>query len=302
MKYFYIHPFKPQYFFPKDFKKHILFLRFFSPYSKVGRISWFLFTRFSFYRSLFSKSNIEEFIPERAIKQIVGEDAVMAFNTGTVGPEQKITGLGLINNEEFFIKYGQTKIANANVTNEYQILKQIAHLNNVPKILDFYSDDSHVLLKTNVLEGKRLKDQPIEKNVIDQLILLSKQKVDCSKTTSSNLRTCFSHGDFCPWNMMANNGEVLLFDWEMAGTYPLGHDMFTYIFQTRFLLNPETPIKTIIVENIKAIDYYFSHFNISDWKPYLITFSQEKVRLEELKGDEGLFSKYLKLLKYAKEA
>lgn len=302
MKYFYIHPFKPQYFFPKGFKKHFLFLHFFSPYSKVGRISWFLFTRFSFYRILFSKSNIEEFIPERAIKQIVGEDTVMAFNTGTVGPEQKITGLGLINNEEFFIKYGQTKIANANVKNEYHILKQIANLDNVPKVLDFYSDDNQVLLKTNVLEGKRLKDQPIDKNIIDQLIPLSKQKVDCSKTTSSNLRTCFSHGDFCPWNMMSNNGEVLLFDWEMAGTYPLGYDMFTYIFQTRFLLNPETKIRTIIVENIKAIKYYFSHFNISDWKPYLITFSEEKVRLEQLKGDEGLLSKYLKLLEYAKKA
>lgn len=302
MKYFYIHPFKPQYFFPQGFKKHALFLDFFSPYSRVGRISWFLFTRFAFYRVLFSKSNLEEFIPENAIKRIIGENAVMAFNIGTIGPEQKITGLGVLNQKEFFIKYGQTKIAIANVTNEHNILNQIDHLDKVPKVLDFYSDNNQVLLKTNVLEGKRLNDKPIDKSIIDQLILLSKQKVDCSKRTSSNLLTCFSHGDFCPWNMMANNGEVLLFDWEMAGTYTLGYDLFTYIFQTCFLLKPETPIKTIIVENIKAIDYYFSHFNISDWKPYLITFSQEKVRLEELKGDEGLFSKYLKLLKYAKEA
>lgn len=302
MKYFYIHPFKPQYFFPQGFKKHVLFLDFFSPYSKVGCISWFLFTKFAFYRILFSKFNIEEFIPENAIKQIVGEDAVMAFNTGTTGPEQKITGLGVINNKEFFIKYGQTKIATANVTNEYQILKQIAHLDNVPKILDFYSDDYQVLLKTNVLEGKRLKDHPIDKSIIDQLILLSKQKVDCSKTTSSSLRTCFSHGDFCPWNMMSNIDEILLFDWEMAGCYTLGYDLFIYIFQTRFLLNPEIPIRNIVVENIKAIEYYFSHFNVSDWKPYLIAFSEEKVRLEKFKDDERLLSKYLKLLEYAKKA
>lgn len=302
MKYFYIHPFKPQYFFPKDFKKHILFLRFFSPYSKVGHISWFLFTKFAFYRVLFSKSNIEQFIPEGAIKRIVGEDTVMAFNTGTVGPEQKITGLGVINKKEFFIKYGQTKIANANITNEYQILKQINNLDNVPKVLDFYSDDNQVLLKTNILEGKRLKDQPINKSIIDQLILLSKQKVDCSKTTSSNLLSCFSHGDFCPWNMMSNNGDILLFDWELAGSYTLGYDLFTYIFQTRFLLNPETSIKNVVVENIKIIEYYFSHFNISDWKPYLRAFTDDKISLEKLKGDNGMLTKYLKLLEYAKEA
>ena len=302
MKYFYIHPFKPQYFFPKGFKKHVLFLGFFSPYSKVGHISWFLFTRFSFYRILFSKSNIEEFIPECAIKQIVGKDTIMVFNTGTVGPEQKITGLGLINNEEFFIKYGQTKIAKDNVINEFNILKQISHLDIVPKVLDFYLDSNQVLLKTNVLKGKRLNDKPIDISIIDQLILLSKQKVDCSKTTSSNLLTCFSHGDFCPWNMMFNNGDILLFDWEMAGSYTLGYDLFTYIFQTRFLLNPETSIKNVVIENIKAIEYYFSHFNISDWKPYLRAFTDDKISLEKLKGDNGMLTKYLKLLEYAKEA
>jgi thiamine kinase-like enzyme len=172
----------------------------------------------------------------------------------------------------------------------------------VPKVLDFYSDDCQVLLKTSVLDGKRLNNKPIDKSTIDQLILLSEQKVNYSKTTSSNLRTCFSHGDFCPWNMMTNNGVVLLFDWEMAGFYTLGYDLFTYIFQTRFLLNPKTPVKNIVVENIKAIDYYFSHFKISDWKPYLRAFIDHKISLEKLKGDNGLLTEYLKLLEYVKEA
>lgn len=302
MKYFYIHPFKPQYFFPQGFKQYDFFLTFFSPYSKVGQISWYLFTRFSMYRILFAKKNIETFIPEKNIRKIIGEDPIMAFNTGTIGPEQKITALGVSNQKSFFIKYGQTKIAIANVTNEYNTLKQIAHLDKVPKVLDFYSDNNQVLLKTNVLEGKRLNYKPIDKSIINQLILLSKQKVDCFKTTSSNLLSCFSHGDFCPWNMMANNGDILLFDWEMAGSYTLGYDLFTYIFQTRFLLNPETSIRNVVVENIKAIEYYFSHFNIIDWKPYLRAFTDDKISLEKLKGDNGMLTKYLKLLEYAKEA
>ena len=302
MKYYYIHPFKHQYFFPIGFKKYDLFLNFFSPYSKMGRISWLLFTKFSMYRLFFTKKNIESFIPEKNIKKIIGKDAVMAFNLGTIGPEQKITGLGVYNKEEFFIKYAQTKIAIVNVTNEYHILKQIEHLDKVPKVLDFYTDNNQVLLKTHVLKGERLKDKSIDKNIIDQLILLSKQKVDCSRTTSSNLLTCFSHGDFCPWNMMSNNGEILLFDWEMAGTYTIGYDLFTYIFQTRFLLNAEITIEETVFENIKAIEYYFSHFNISDWKLYLRAFTDNKISLEQLKGDNGMLTKYLKLLEYAREA
>ena len=302
MKYFYIHPFKPQYFFPKGFKKYDLFLSFFSPYSKVGWVSWYLFTRVRFYRFLFAKKNIEDFIPEKDIRKIIGKDPVMAFNRGTIGLEQKITGLGVSNQKEFFIKYGRTKIAKANVTNEFNILKKIAHLNIVPKVLDFYSDDKQVLLKTNVLKGQRLKNKLIDKKIIDHLILFSKQKVDCTKTSSSHLITCFSHGDFCPWNMMSNNGEILMFDWEMAGAYTLGYDLFTYIFQTRFLLNPEVLNKNIVGENMNAIEYYFSHFNISDWKPYLTAFAKEKVSLEQLKGDNEMLTEYLKLVDYAKEA
>ena len=102
--------------------------------------------------------------------------------------------------------------------------------------------------------------------------------------------------------MMANNGEVLLFDWEMAGAYTLGYDLFTYIFQTHFLLNPEIPIKNIVAENIKAIEYYFSHFNISDWKSYLKAFTDHKISLEQLKGDSNMLTEYLKLLDFVKEA
>jgi tRNA A-37 threonylcarbamoyl transferase component Bud32 len=302
MKYFYIHPFKPQYFFPKGFKKHALFLNFFSPYSRLGQVSWYLFKKVFFYRLLFSKTNIETFIPEKTIRKIIGEDAIIAFNTGTIGSEQKITALGVSNQKEFFIKYCQTKIAKANVRNEYIILKQIDHLEIVPKVLDFYSDNNQVLLKTSVLEGRRLNDKPIDKNIIDQLLLLSEQKINCTKSSSSHLSTTFTHGDFCPWNIMFKSGKIFVFDWEMAGSYTLGYDLFTYIFQTHFLLNPEIPINNIVFENIKAIEYYFSHFSISDWKPYLRSFTDDKISLEQLKSDKGLLTEYLKLLKYAKEA
>jgi len=302
MRYFYIHPFKPQYFFSKGFNKHVLFLNFFNPYTKLGFISWFLFSKVSLYRFFFSKKCIEDYIPETAIRKIIGKDSIMAFNRGTIGPEQKITGLGICNKKEFFIKYGQTKIAKANITNEYNILKQLNHLDLVPKVLDHHIDGKHVLLKTSVLKGERFNHRNIDKSVVDQLILFSKQKVNCNNTSSDQLLKSFAHGDFCPWNMMTNNGKILVYDWEMAGKYSIGYDLFTYIFQTCFLLDPKTPIENIVFQNVKDIEYYFSNFNVKNWKPYLIAFANKKITLEHLKGNSGMLNNYLNLLEYAKES
>ena len=301
MKYFYIHPFKPQYFFPFEFRKHDLFLNFFNSYSFVGGVSWFLFKRFSVYRWFFSIKNIEDYIPEHNIKKIIGNDSIMAFNKGTMGPEQKITGLGVSNKNEFFFKYGQTKIAKVNVQNEYCILKQIEHLDFVPKVINFYKDKNQVLLKTSVLKGNRLKYKVINNKIVDLLFLFSKQKVECNKTTSIKLQCSFAHGDFCPWNLMIHDGQILVFDWEMAGNFTLGYDLFTYIFQTQFLLNANIQINNIISDNINAIKYYFSKFNIKNWKTYLTAFAKDKIRLEQLKGSKGLINEYLILLDYSKK-
>jgi len=307
MKYFYIHPFKPQYFFPEGFKKHALFLKFFIPYSLQGKISWLLFFRIGLYRIFFGIRNIEKSIPESAIRRIVGKEPLMAFNTGSKGPEQKITALGIstntINsNNEFFIKYGQTVIAKENISSEHFILKQLSNLDFVPKVLDFFSDDAQVLLKTNVLKGERLLMTTLDFNIINQLITIANQKVDCIKTTQSSLKTCFAHGDFCPWNMMTNNHNILIYDWEMAGNYTLGYDLFTFIFQTNFLLEPKKTITNILKENVKLIEHYFSEFNILNWNDYLMAFTKDKITLETSKGTKGMITQYSKLLAYAKEA
>lgn len=295
MKYFYIHPFKPQYFFPKGFKKHDLFLKFFIPYSLLGKISWFLFSTMALYRALFSKSNIGCSIPEASIRSIVGITPLMAFNTGTKGPEQKITALGIDNDFEFFIKYAQTVIAKENVRNEHFILKQISHLDFAPNVLAFYEDQNKVLLKTNVLKGERLSKTTLDQKIINQLITIASQKVKCIKTTQSSLKTCFAHGDFCPWNMMAKDHNILIYDWEMAGNYTLGYDLFTFIFQINFLLEKKNDIDSILGDNQNLIEYYFSRFNIFNWKDYLLSFTIEKIELESKKTNKSLFNSYQQL-------
>ena len=304
MLYYYIHPFKPQYFFPIGFKKHPLFLNFFIPYSLIGKISWLLFFSIGLYRTFFCKRNIEKSIPESAIRRIVGNEPLMAFNTGTKGPEQKITALGIniSNKNEFFIKYGQTVIAKENISNEHFILKQLSNLDFVPKVLDFYTDDAQVLLKTNVLKGERLSLTTLDYNIINQLITIANQKVETIKTTQSSLKTCFAHGDFCPWNMMKNHHNILIYDWEMAGNYTLGYDLFTFIFQTKFLLETQKIITDILNENEELIEHYFSNFKIINWNDYLVAFTKDKITIETSKGTKGMITQYSKLLAYAKEA
>ena len=302
MKYFYIHPFKPQYFFPKGFKQHEVFLSFFKPYSLIGKFSWALFRNFGLYRIWFRKSSIEAFIPETAIRKIVGKEPLMAFNIGTLGPEQKITCLGWKKNSYFFIKYAQTPLANKNVVNEHQILQQLSGLDFVPQILDFHQDDKQVLLKTDVLTGTRWGNTPLNKTILNCLFKLAEKSIGPINKTTSSIKAVFAHGDFCPWNMMGKNGKVLLFDWEMGGNYPLGYDLFTYLFQTNFLLEPEKTIQAILLENKDIIVQYFNHFNISNRNDYLKAFSKIKIDLEKKKGPKGMLSQYKILLDYAEKA
>jgi len=46
-----------------------------------------------------------------------------------------------------------------------------------------------------------------------------------------------SHGDFAPWNMIWNDKQVFLYDWESANLEaPAGIDLVHFLFQTGFLL------------------------------------------------------------------
>lgn len=301
MTYYYLHAFKPQYFFPNGFKNHKIFLSLFSPYSIKGKISFFLFLQFSCYRFLFRKKNIEEFIPEKKIRKIITGEPLMAFNTGTVGPEQKITGLGFQKNGKyFFFKYAQTTLSKKNLINEHYILKKIKALDFVPKILFFYKSENNVLLKTDVLTGKRLNNIPVNDLILNCLFELSKQEVKLKNRTDSNLKFVFAHGDFCPWNMMKKNNKILLFDWEMGGNYPLGYDLFTYIFQTNFLLTPNKSILEILLINKTVFEMYFNFFNISDWTDYLIEFFLIKIGIETKKNERNKILYYEKLLNFVK--
>ena len=70
--------------------------------------------------------------------------------------------------------------------------------------------------------------QNIDRDTIVKAIADVKKKF-CGK----EVEFCACHGDFTPWNMFANNGELFVFDFEYAAmTYPAGIDCYHFFTQT----------------------------------------------------------------------
>jgi hypothetical protein len=302
MSYFYFKPGNPQYFFPENFKDHPFFLSFFQPYTQKAKVVWWLWQNFSSFRKLFVIENIEKYIPESLIRSELVGNPILAFNMGSPGPEQKITALGFQNNSLFFLKFGQGDIARINVLNEAKILNQLEHLDFVPRVLEVIENKEFTLLKTTVLTAARFAEIRLNEEVVTNLIRINTFQVETRVNFNNSTRTVFSHGDYCPWNLLILDGDLKVFDWEMAGNYPLGYDLFTFIFQTSFLLYPKITINQLITENDHFIAIYFTAFNIKDWKQYLVDFALIKYQLESKKNNVRLIPKYKDLLLYAQKA
>lgn len=301
MLYYSLHPFKPQYFFPKDFLNHSLLVSLYNPYTKAGRLSWFMFRKFRFYRMLFTKYEIEEYLPEGKIKKLLGFSSQIAFNLGTKGIEQKITGLGFNGTDYFFIKCGVTELAKKNIQNEYLILKEIKLLDFVPKIIDYKAENDISLLQTTVLFGERCQKIHLDEAIFERLFELSELSPPNIIRENTTYRTVFAHGDFCPWNMMKRNKKLLIYDWEMAGFYPLGYDILTFVFQSNFILYPAKDNDKIIQENIDHLKAYFNFYGVTDWRLYTQLFAEEKIRRESCKVHSNIIDRYSKLIEYLHE-
>ncbi|ADQ80464.1 hypothetical protein Palpr_2329 [Paludibacter propionicigenes WB4] len=298
MRYYYFNPFSRAYYFPKGFKNYSLFTTFYKPYKLSARLMWQIWQISSFVRYLFSTSHPEEILPLEQIGQFVTPSSILAFNFGTDGIEKKTTVLGVdtITNDTFFIKYATKETACKNVFNEGVVLQQIKHLSFVPTLqLIVNMEHEFTLIKTTVLSGEKMKHEPINEEMLTILFTLADQQVESNRIYDSNLRSCFAHGDFCPWNILIYEGAIKLFDWELAGQYLLGYDLFTYVFQYEFIVKEKMRFELILKENSDIIQRYFHHFEIDNWIPYLQEFSKLRHRLESDKNDIQLIEYYLRL-------
>lgn len=298
MRYSYLHPFAPQYFFQQECKKYSIFKSFYQPYTIPGAVTWWLLKNFKVYRFVFSKSDIEKYVPENHIRKILGADSIIAFNAGSPGPEQKITVIAIQNGNPVFLKYARTETAINLVENEYLVLLSLKDSNLSPGVIDHIAGDGFSCLKTEMLNGVRLSEKYLSSSLFKIIENISSFNVTCSYSKPTKLKKSFAHGDFCPWNLMNVDGTIKVFDWEMAGVYPLGYDLFTFIFQTSFLLYPGIRIEEIIRRNHI---YITSFFDCVDWKPYLAEFATIKLDVESRKNNKRLVPHYKRLSIYAEK-
>lgn len=299
MKYSYLHPFNPQYFFHPDCINHQIFQSFYQPYTFKGEFTWWLLRKFKPYRFIFSKRDINKYIPEIQIMDILGRDTMVAINTGSPGPEQKTTAVGVNGQDSVFLKYSNTELGIRLVENEFHILKYIGGNSFVPALVDHGSGNDFFWIKTEFLDGERISKDQLDDDILILANKISSLKVQCNNHSESTLEASFAHGDFCPWNLMMVDGRLMAFDWEMAGYYPLGYDLFTFVFQTNFLLHPGVRIEKIIKNNQP---YFARIFKTKDWKPYLASFAKIKLEKESRKNNHRLIPHYKQLSIYANKA
>ena len=300
MTYYTLTPFKKQYFFPENFKDYSLFDNFYNPYSLKAKIYFWLWRRFSLIRFCCRILNIEDFLSIDILDKFNNNNVLIAYNTGTLGTEQKITALGvnIKTKEEFFLKYADNKFSVKNVKNETSILLQLKTNDFAPTLIESFSSEYHSYFKTNVIKGNRNFSHFKIDKVLKLVIKISEQDINAENKSSSNLKLCFSHGDFTPWNMMLHKGNFKVYDWESAGYYTLGYDLFTYLIQPFILLKTHKSFLDLINQNKFTISKYFKNFKIQKWEPYLIAFIECKIKLT---SGNDIHKDYLTIIKYYKK-
>lgn len=291
--YSYYPPNAPQFFFPK--KEFNIYKKYYTPYSLKSKLFWYIYSNSRLVRSFFSIKENNIPLPISEIKKIVASrEATYFYNIGTNGIEQKATIVISNKNENRFIKFAQKEKAKELVKNESKtllFLKEKSVLNSA-KILKSFSNETISYIITDLIDGEKVNITFMNHKILSLLIQISEleqKKLD--------LKYVFSHGDFCPWNMLMNKQkEIVLIDWEMAGLKPIGYDLFTFIFQTNFLLNPNYKVDKLLIDNLSYINEYFNKFQIIDWKKYLIKFAEIKIEEEKEKSSSILLLKYRDLL------
>lgn len=263
--------FRTSYFFPRMTKELEYMYGLYPTYGgRLSKIYWWLFCHCSLVRLLNACDGEKAGFPYRKIVCLEGKGSLMAFNLGTPGPEQKISILGLDKEkkEPFFAKYSEKPGAIAFTKNEAATLQVLKGTNLAPELFEVKELDNCIWMRTSFVQGKHLSSMALTEEIVDLALSLSKYHLSDQTTNEEGLRLSLSHGDFCPWNMLVNEGRLQLIDWEMAADRPLGYDIFKYVCQISLLFTPEKQLIDTIKENQTLINNYFTQCGIENWDAY----------------------------------
>lgn len=288
MKYYRFSTFTTSYYFPEIDAETTFLYGLYSAYgNKLSRWYWSKFQQSRFVRSLTSVKEERLPFPYAQIRELCGSEAILSFNMGSPGEAQKISMLGYVptTRQQFFAKFSQKPEAMQLSRHEIEVLTLLQDTRLVPRLYDSKNGEDFVYLQTEYVLGHRPYDTLLNQQVVDFLIKMSSYHYpNGEKMNEDGLRTCLSHGDFCPWNMLVQpDGTLRMIDWEMADERIAGYDIFTWLLNVAGLVTGKIPLYHIIEKNRKYIMHYFNVMKISDYTPYLRYFVAQKMACQKLK-------------------
>lgn len=160
--------------------------------------------------------------------------------------------------------------------NKIRIYKLLKDTGLTPQLYWHKETEDGIYLKTEYLNDQRPANMFLTDEIVNLAIMLSEHHLSDSQHDIAGLRTCLSHGDFCPWNILIMKGNMRLIDWEMADERTLGYDLFTYICQITILFHPKKDLLKAIEKNHSALQKYFQTLGVSDYTFYLREFAKIK--------------------------
>ena len=271
--------FRTSYYFPNIGKNQEFLYGLYTPYGMVARVYWWLFRHVSLIRILNRVKVSDLNFPYVKIVSLCPNNSVLSLNMGTPGTEQKISMLGLEpDGKKFFAKYSEKPDAISLSRNEVKVLAELEGKGIAPDLYEFHENNRYIFFRTSYAGGESPRSLSLNKDIVDLAIKIGQYHL--YDKNEGGLKTCLSHGDFTPWNMLVKEGAYRLIDWEMAAERPLGYDLFFFIYQTGRLFSPSEQIDNKLNANATYIDYYFNAFGIKDWRPYYDSF---KLRIDNAK-------------------
>ena len=304
MTYYRFSTFTTSYYFPEIDADMVFMYGLYSAYgNKLSRWYWHKFQQSRLVRSLTSVKEERLPFPYAQIRELCGSEAILSFNMGSPGEAQKISLLGYIpsSKQPFFAKFSQKPEAMRLSEHEIEVLTLLQDTRLVPRLYDCKIEDDYVYLQTEYAQGHRPYDTRLNDQVVDFLIPLSSFHYpnDGKTDEASSLRTCLSHGDFCPWNMLVQpDGSLRMIDWEMTDERIVGYDIFTWLLNVAGLVTGKIPLYHIIEKNRKHIMRYFNALQISDYTPYLCVFVEQQIAILQRHNKKHMLAMYKELLEH----
>lgn len=266
----------------------------YAPFSFSTKLFWKLLLNFKIFRKFFT---CEESSLPLSIKKILtildSKEDSFQIKMGTEGPDQKMTLIKHAAKDISFFKIGNTERGIELIKNESSILKELEGKFNAPKLLNLYKKEEFEFMETEYIIGQKVNATNLCNSIYDYILSIALHNIN----SRDSIIKSFNHGDCCPWNFLQKGDyDFLLIDWELSGEYVLGYDLFTFIFQTPFLLTPSKSNQVILNENILWIKRFFDYFGIKNIHTYLNFFIDSKLEYELIKGKSSeLTDKYLQL-------